>query len=53
MAQLGSVLLILFRVNISEIDLGAIVAESNIEWTTYIFIPCYFAIIDMYSYVLI
>ena len=36
--------------NISEIDLCAIVAESNIEWITYRFIPCYFMIINMYGY---
>ena len=36
--------------NIREIDLCAIVAESNIEWITYRFIPCYFMIINMYGY---
>ena len=39
--------------NISEIDLYAIVAESNIEWITYRFIPCYFMIINMYGYIFI
>ena len=37
--------------NISKIDLCAIVAESNIEWMTYRFIPCYFKVINMYSYI--
>ena len=37
--------------NISEIDLCAIVAESNIEWITYRFIPCYFKVINTYSYI--
>ena len=39
--------------NISEIDLCAIVAESNIKWITYRFIPCYIVIIDMYGYIFI
>ena len=39
--------------NISKIDLCAIVAESNIEWITYRFIPCYFMIINMYGYIFI
>ena len=37
--------------NISEIDLLAFVAESNIEWITYRFIPCYFNVINTYSYI--
>ena len=37
--------------NISKIDLCAIVAESNIEWITYRFIPCYFKVINTYSYI--
>ena len=39
--------------NISEIDLCVIVAESNIEWITYRFIPCYLMIIYMNGYVFI
>ena len=39
--------------NISEIDLCAIIAESNIEWITYRFIPCYFKIINMYGYIFV
>ena len=39
--------------NISEIDLCAIINESNIEWITYKFIPCYIIIINMYGYVYI
>ena len=39
--------------NISEIDLCAIAADSNIEWITYRFIPCYFAIMNMYGYIYI
>ena len=39
--------------NISEIDLCAIVAESNIEWITYRFIPCYIIIINIYGYIFI
>ena len=39
--------------NFTEIDLCAIVAEGNIEWITYRFIPCYFTIINMYVYILI
>ena len=40
--------------NISEIDLCcAIVAESNIKWIIYRFIPCYFIIINMYGYIFI
>ena len=37
--------------NISEIDLCDIVAESNIEWITYRVIPCYFKVINTYSYI--
>ena len=37
--------------NISEIDLLAFVAESNIEWITYRFIPCYSNVINTYSYI--
>ena len=36
--------------NISEINLCAIVTESDIGWITYRFIPCYFTIINMYVY---
>ena len=39
--------------NISKIDLCAIFAESNTEWITYRFIPCYFTIINVYGYILI
>ena len=40
--------------NISEIDLRCtIVAESNIKWIIYRFIPCYFIIINMYGYIFI
>ena len=39
--------------NIREIDLCAIVAESNIEWITCRFIPCYFMIMNMYGYIFI
>ena len=39
--------------NISEIDLCAIAAESNIEWITYRFIPCYFKIINMFGYIFV
>ena len=39
--------------NISEIDLYAIVAESNIEQISYRFTPCYFMIINMYGYIFI
>ena len=38
-------------VNISEIDMYAIVTESNIEWIPYRFIPCYFKVINTYSYI--
>ena len=34
---------------ISEIDLCALVAEGNIEWITYRFIPYYFMIINLYG----
>ena len=37
--------------NISEIDLCATVAESNIKWITYRVIPCYFKVINTYSYI--
>ena len=39
--------------NISKVDLCAVVAESNIEWITYRFIPRYFMVINMYGYILI
>ena len=39
--------------NISEIDLYAIVAESNIERITYRFIQYYIIIINMYGYIFI
>ena len=35
--------------NISEIDVRATVAESNIELINCRFIPCYFMIINMYG----
>ena len=39
--------------NIGEIDLCAIVAESNIEWITCRFIRRYFIIINIYGYAFI
>ena len=39
--------------NISEIDMCAIVAETNIQWITYKFIPCYFTTLNMYGYIFI
>ena len=38
---------------ICKFDLCAIIAESNMEWITYKFIPCYFTIINMYAYIFI
>ena len=39
--------------NNTEIDLCVIVADSNIEWIPERFIPCYFAIINIYGYIFI
>ena len=39
--------------NISEIDLCAVVPESNIEWISYRFISCYFMIINMHGHIFI
>ena len=57
-ALIGSILLCLRGTktpsnvdNISKINLCGIVAESNIEWITYRFIPCYFKVINTYSYI--